>query len=332
MACAGDLPTLETLAAVNLLRKGLPDLKIRVVNVVDLMTLQPKEAHPHGLSNREFDGMFTYDRPVIFAYHDYPSLIHRLTYNRTNHAGMHVRGFKEEGTTTTPFDIVLRNELDRFHLAIEVIERVPGTRHRSRPCQAAVPRRIDRACALYSPARRGYATHPRLDLALWLTRQTLTRLCTCRAMFPGRMGLVASFYWNVCCARRVFLPLTREKPMSTEGRAGNLVASDKESGKAVYGAENKKIGSIEKVMVDKNSGEIAYAVLSFGGFLGIGKDHYPVPWKVLRYDSNLDGYCSDISENRLKGAPKHGTETIFDWDARYAELDDYYNDVVIRPG
>jgi hypothetical protein len=120
--------------------------------------------------------------------------------------------------------------------------------------------------------------------------------------------------------------------MSTEGRAGNLVASDKESGKAVYGAENKKIGSIEKVMVDKNSGEIAYAVLSFGGFLGIGKDHYPVPWKVLRYDSNLDGYCSDISENRLKGAPKHGTETIFDWDARYAELDDYYNDVVIRPG
>ncbi|YBW41353.1 phosphoketolase family protein (plasmid) [Nitrobacter sp. TKz-YC01] len=126
MACAGDVPTLETLAAVNLLRERLPDLKIRVVNVVDLMTLQPKEAHPHGLSNREFDGMFTHDRPVIFAYHGYPSLIHRLTYNRTNHAGMHVRGFKEEGTTTTPFDMVVRNGLDRFHLAIEVIERVPG--------------------------------------------------------------------------------------------------------------------------------------------------------------------------------------------------------------
>jgi xylulose-5-phosphate/fructose-6-phosphate phosphoketolase len=126
MACAGDVPTLETLAAVNLLREGLPDLKIRVVNVVDLMTLQPREAHPHGLSNREFDGMFTRDRPVIFAYHGYPNLIHRLTYNRTNHAGMHVRGFKEEGTTTTPFDMVVRNELDRFHLAIEVIERVPG--------------------------------------------------------------------------------------------------------------------------------------------------------------------------------------------------------------
>jgi len=126
MACAGDVPTLETLAAVDLLRKCLPDLKIRVVNVVDLMTLQPKEQHPHGLSDRDFDGIFTRDRPVIFAYHGYPYLIHRLTYNRTNHAGMHVRGFKEEGTTTTPFDMVVLNELDRFHLAIEVIERVPG--------------------------------------------------------------------------------------------------------------------------------------------------------------------------------------------------------------
>jgi xylulose-5-phosphate/fructose-6-phosphate phosphoketolase len=126
MACAGDVPTLETLAAVNLLREALPNLKIRVVNVVDLMTLQPKEAHPHGLSGRDFDGMFTHDKPVIFAYHGYPSLIHRLTYNRTNHIGMHVRGFKEEGTTTTPFDMAVLNELDRFHLAIEVIERVPG--------------------------------------------------------------------------------------------------------------------------------------------------------------------------------------------------------------
>ena len=126
MACAGDVPTLETLAAVDLLRKALPDLKIRVVNVVDLMTLQPKEQHPHGISDREFDGLFTRDRPVIFAYHGYPYLIHRLTYSRTNHAGMHVRGFAEEGTTTTPFDMVVLNELDRFHLAIEVIDRVPG--------------------------------------------------------------------------------------------------------------------------------------------------------------------------------------------------------------
>jgi xylulose-5-phosphate/fructose-6-phosphate phosphoketolase len=126
MACAGDVPTLETLAAVDLLRKALPELKIRVVNVVDLMTLQPHEQHPHGLSDRDFDSLFTRDKPVIFAYHGYPYLIHRLTYNRTNHAGMHVRGFAEEGTTTTPFDMVVLNQLDRFHLAIEVIERVPG--------------------------------------------------------------------------------------------------------------------------------------------------------------------------------------------------------------
>ncbi|MEH6952632.1 PRC-barrel domain-containing protein [Nitrobacter sp. NHB1] len=120
--------------------------------------------------------------------------------------------------------------------------------------------------------------------------------------------------------------------MPTESRASNLIDSDKESGKAVYGADDKKIGSIERVMVDKTSGKICYAVLSFGGFLGIGDDHYPVPWKVLRYDSELGGYRSDISGSRLKGAPKHGTETVFDWNARYAELDDYYNDVVIRPG
>ncbi|UPJ60445.1 phosphoketolase family protein [Bradyrhizobium sp. 192] len=126
MACAGDVPTLETLAAVDLLRKALPDLKIRVVNVVDLMTLQPKEQHPHGLSDRDFDSLFTRDKPVVFAYHGYPHLIHRLTYNRTNHAGLHVRGFIEEGTTTTPFDMVVLNELDRYHLAIEAIERVPG--------------------------------------------------------------------------------------------------------------------------------------------------------------------------------------------------------------
>ena len=120
--------------------------------------------------------------------------------------------------------------------------------------------------------------------------------------------------------------------MSTEARASNLTKSDKESGKAVYGADKKKIGSIDHVMIDKTSGDIAYAVLSFGGFLGLGEDHYPVPWKVLRYDSNIDGYHSDISESRLKGAPKHGTETVFDWNARYAELDDYYNDEVIKSG
>jgi xylulose-5-phosphate/fructose-6-phosphate phosphoketolase len=126
MACAGDVPTLETIAAVGLLREHLSELKIRVVNVVDLMTLQPKEEHPHGISDAEFDGLFTPDRPVIFAYHGYPYLIHRLTYKRKNHDNMHVRGFREEGTTTTPFDMVVLNGLDRFHLAIDVIERVPG--------------------------------------------------------------------------------------------------------------------------------------------------------------------------------------------------------------
>ena len=125
MACAGDVPTLETLAAVDLLRQSLPDLRIRVVNVVDLMTLQSREQHPHGLPDSDFDSLFSRDRPIIFAYHGYPYLIHRLTYSRANHANMHVRGFQEEGTTTTPFDMVVLNELDRFHLAIEVIERLP---------------------------------------------------------------------------------------------------------------------------------------------------------------------------------------------------------------
>jgi xylulose-5-phosphate/fructose-6-phosphate phosphoketolase len=125
MACAGDVPTLETLAAVDLLRQHFSDIKIRVVNVVDLMALEPSAEHPHGLSDREFDSMFTTDRPVIFAYHGYPSLIHRLTYRRTNHGNFHVRGYKEEGTTTTPFDMTVLNDLDRFHLAGDVIDRVP---------------------------------------------------------------------------------------------------------------------------------------------------------------------------------------------------------------
>jgi xylulose-5-phosphate/fructose-6-phosphate phosphoketolase len=125
MACAGDVPTLETLAAVDVLRRELPDLKVRVVNVVDLMRLQPDSEHPHGMPDREFDTLFTTDRPVVFAYHGYPWLIHRLTYRRTNHANIHVRGYKEEGTTTTPFDMVMRNDLDRFHLVMDVIDRVP---------------------------------------------------------------------------------------------------------------------------------------------------------------------------------------------------------------
>ena len=125
MACAGDVPTLETLAAVDLLRQHFPDIKVRVVNVVDLMTLQTPGEHPHGISDRDFDSMFTTDRPVIFAYHGYPTLIHRLTYRRKNHGNFHVHGYKEEGTITTPFDMTVLNELDRFHLAGDAVDRVP---------------------------------------------------------------------------------------------------------------------------------------------------------------------------------------------------------------
>ena len=122
----GDVPTLETLAAAAILRERLPDLKVRVVNVVDLMRLQPESEHPHGLPDGEFDALFTTDRPIVFAYHGYPWLIHRLTYRRANHGNLHVRGYKEEGTTTTPFDMVMLNDLDRFHLSMDVIDRVPG--------------------------------------------------------------------------------------------------------------------------------------------------------------------------------------------------------------
>jgi xylulose-5-phosphate/fructose-6-phosphate phosphoketolase len=125
MACCGDVPTLETLAAVDMLRRHFADLKIRVVNVVDLMTLQPSTEHPHGLSDREFDSIFTPDKPIVFAFHGYPWLIHRLTYRRRNHDNLHVRGYKEEGTTTTPFDMTVLNDLDRFHLAGDVVDRVP---------------------------------------------------------------------------------------------------------------------------------------------------------------------------------------------------------------
>jgi xylulose-5-phosphate/fructose-6-phosphate phosphoketolase len=126
LACAGDVPTMETLAAAALLREHLPDLRVRVVNVVDLMKLQPPEEHPHGLSNAEFDGLFTTNKPIVFAYHGYPWLLHRLIYRRTNHDNLHVRGYIEEGTTTTPFDMVMMNNLDRFRLVMDVIDRVPG--------------------------------------------------------------------------------------------------------------------------------------------------------------------------------------------------------------
>lgn len=125
MACAGDVPTLETLAAVTLLREYVPDLRVRVVNIVDLLALQPPQQHAHGLPDAEFDGLFTVDKPVIFAFHGYPSLIHRLVYKRHNHDNFHVRGFMEEGATTTPFDMAVINHLDRYQLALDVIQRVP---------------------------------------------------------------------------------------------------------------------------------------------------------------------------------------------------------------
>jgi xylulose-5-phosphate/fructose-6-phosphate phosphoketolase len=131
MAAAGDVPTVEILAAIELLRQHAPELKIRMINIVDLMTLQPREEHPHGLPNWDFDSLFTTDKPVIFAYHGYPWLIHRLTYRRTNHSNLHVRGYKEEGTTTTPFDMAVRNDLDRFHLVMDVVNRVPKLGYRA---------------------------------------------------------------------------------------------------------------------------------------------------------------------------------------------------------
>ncbi|HEV8051278.1 MAG TPA: phosphoketolase family protein [Parachlamydiaceae bacterium] len=142
MACCGDVPTMETLAAVDILRKSVPELKIRVINVVDLMTLQPQEHHPHGLSDQDYDALFTTDKPIIFAYHGYPWLIHRLTYSRNSHENLHVRGFKEEGTTTTPFDILVMNDLDRFHLVSSVINHVPNLGSRAAEAKRAIEEKL----------------------------------------------------------------------------------------------------------------------------------------------------------------------------------------------
>jgi xylulose-5-phosphate/fructose-6-phosphate phosphoketolase len=144
MACCGDVPTLETLAAVDLLRLYLSDIKVRVVNIVNLMKLQPPKEHPQGLRDNEFDAIFTTDRQILFAFHGYPSLVHQLTYRRTNHKNLHVRGYKEEGTTTTPFDMVVMNDLDRFHLVMDVIDRVAGLTDRASDVrQAMVDKRAE---------------------------------------------------------------------------------------------------------------------------------------------------------------------------------------------
>jgi xylulose-5-phosphate/fructose-6-phosphate phosphoketolase len=162
LGCAGDIPTLETVAAAAIIRERLPDLRVRVVNVVDLMRLQPESEHPHGLSEGEFDSLFTSSRPIVFAYHGYPWLIHRLTYRRTNHSNLHVRGYKEEGTTTTPFDMVMLNDLDRFHLVIDVIDRVPGLAEREAPLRQEM---VDSRLRARLWTRRHGEDHP--DIRDW---------------------------------------------------------------------------------------------------------------------------------------------------------------------
>ena len=173
MASAGDVPTLEILAAVSLLREQVPDLKVRVINVVDLMRLQPADQHPHGLSDRDFDALFTTDKPIIFAYHGYPWLIHRLTYRRTNHGNLHVHGYQEEGTTTTPFDMAVRNGLDRFHLMADVFDRVPKLSATGRVCEAGDPGQADRAQALHHGVWGRSAGDSRLEVDGGLRRSTL---------------------------------------------------------------------------------------------------------------------------------------------------------------
>ncbi|MDA8047809.1 MAG: phosphoketolase family protein [Actinomycetota bacterium] len=162
LACAGDIPTLEALAAADLLRRHLPGLKVRFVNVVDLMRLLPEAEHPHGLSDAEFDALFTTDRPVIFAFHGYPWLVHRLSYRRTNHANIHVRGYKENGTTTTPFDMVMLNDLDRYHLVMDVIDRTPGLGPRAAATRQAM---VDARLAARDHTRRFGEDHP--DVSGW---------------------------------------------------------------------------------------------------------------------------------------------------------------------
>ena len=164
MACAGDVPTLETLAAVTLLRAYVPDIRIRVVNVVDLMVLQPQSEHPHGLEDQDFDALFTTDKPVIFAFHGYPAMIHKLTYRRHNHDNIHVRGYKEEGTTTTPFDMVVLNNLDRYQLALDAIRRIPRLQRPGRGGDRALLDGHGASQALYQRAWRRHAGGSRLAL------------------------------------------------------------------------------------------------------------------------------------------------------------------------
>ena len=161
MACAGDIPTKEALAATDMLRQEFPDLKIRFVNVVDLFKLQPDTEHPHGLTDRDFDSLFTVDKPIIFEFHGYPWLIHRLAYRRTNHANLHVRGYKEKGNINTPLELAIQNQIDRFTLAMDVIDRVPKLAGRRGARQGEVPQHADRVRELRLRARRRSSPRPR---------------------------------------------------------------------------------------------------------------------------------------------------------------------------
>jgi xylulose-5-phosphate/fructose-6-phosphate phosphoketolase len=182
MACCGDTPTLETLAAVDMARKYVPELR-RVINVVDLMKLQPSSEHPHGLPDSEFDALFTTDKPIIFAFHGYPWLIHRLTYRRRNHQNLHVRGYKEEGTTTTPFDMVVLNNLDRFSLANDAIDRVPKLAARGGLCQAGHSRQVAGTQAVHCKIRR----RPAGDCQLALGPRHLTSVSPARHLGGQRL-------------------------------------------------------------------------------------------------------------------------------------------------
>ena len=222
MACAGDVPTLEILAATSLLRKHVPDIRVRVVNVVDLMTLQPASEHPHGMEEDAFDAIFTTDKPIIFAYHGYPWLIHRLSYRRKNHDNMHVRGYKEEGTTTTPFDMVVLNNMDRYQLAIDAIRRIPRLKMTS---DQAIQTFKSKLAEHKIYIRQHGEDMPEVSqLAMgrrpvsWLRRAPATILCVNGGSSSLKIALYRMGSGKSCCFQ------ARQKVLGTEGGSGFVPA------------------------------------------------------------------------------------------------------------